>query len=197
MQLTKRSLSDYNLFWWQWAMITFAGFCVSLFFVEIGERGELGVIEGTLGGSLIGLSQALLLSTWLPQAWLWLFANLIAWGLMAGSGFGAMGWVVPQTELLPIRLIFGVFLGTIGGLWLGFWQWLILRQYLTSAWRWMLMVSLSWAVGLPFGWIIGGSFRSVNNLFLSEVLGLAVTWIIVGTMTGFVLKILLYRSRQF
>lgn len=181
-------------FWLRWASATLIGFLASLLWVEIGERPELGAIEGTLGGGAIGLAQGLVLSPWLPLGGRWAFVNSVSWGLMAGSGFGAMGWVVPQTEVLEMRLLFGAIWGWVGGFWLGLWQWLVLRQRLPGTWRWLAAVPLSWSVGLPLGWGIGSHLRSASHLFLGEVVGLAVTWAVVGAIEGIALKRLLRGS---
>jgi hypothetical protein len=171
-------------FWWFWNLATLGGFLFSLLLIEVGEKQELGAIEGTIGGAVIGLFQSLVISRILPQTWLWILVNLLGWGLMGGSGFGTLGWFVPSSNLLPLRLVTGIFLGTIGGTWLGIWQWLVMRKYFSEAWRWIAFNSLIWSIGLPLGWFLGGIIRSVTHLFLAEIMGLSVTWSLVGTMTG-------------
>jgi hypothetical protein len=182
--------------WWRWALGTSLGFLASLLLVEIGERSELGAIEGTLGGLMIGITQALILRQWFSKTWLWIFANAIAWGLMAGGGFGALGWVAPSTQLLGMRLAFGAWLGALGGSWLGIWQWLVLRQSVSASWRWIAIMLLSWSVALSLGWTLGGLLRDRTHLFLGEVLGLMVAWIIVGIMTGIALMGLLRQRKR-
>ncbi|MEA5508583.1 hypothetical protein VB715_02280 [Crocosphaera sp. UHCC 0190] len=192
----KSSFAQINLqfYWLQWTVVTLAGFLLSLIWLEIGEPPDLGTLQGTIGGTIIGLSQALILSRWLPQAWLWILATLIAWGLLAGSQFGAIGWVAPRTDLITVRLTMGIILGGMTGLWVGFWQWLVIKQAFDQSYRWILMSGFSWAVGLSLGWIIGGFLRSVTHLFLGEVVGLAIAWMLVGLQTGLTLALLLKKN---
>lgn len=187
-------------FFWQWGIVTFVGFAISLFFLEIGEKPDLGAIEGTIGGAIVGLLQSLLLVRWMPQPWLWILANAIAWGLLSSSSIGAIGWYAPRTEILNIRLSYGAMYGAIAGLWLGLWQWLILRQYLVAAWRWILITLSGWAIALSAGWVFGGKLRALSGLFLGEVVGLACTWAIVSLISSVALTLLIretlvYRRR--
>ncbi len=170
--------------WLVWTVATLVGFLVSLFWVEIGERPDLGTLQGILGGAAIGLAQALILGRWLPHAWLWMLATLIAWGLMAGSGVGAMGWVAPRTELLSVRLMSGAIFGAMSGMWLGVWQWLVLKQCLSQAGWWIGISTLGWSLALATGWGLGGMLRSRSHLFLAEAIGLSATWLVVGMATG-------------
>jgi hypothetical protein len=82
-----------------------------------------------IGATIIGLFQALLLSRFFPHAWLWILATLIPWGLMGGTEFGVMGWVAPRTDLIIVRLTTGLILGGMTGVWVGIWQWLVLKQF--------------------------------------------------------------------
>jgi hypothetical protein len=43
---------------------------------------------------------------------------------------------------------------------------------------------LGWSTGLAYGWILGGIWRQITHLFLSELVGLAMTWLIVSVVTG-------------
>ncbi|HAC65126.1 MAG TPA: hypothetical protein DCF68_16755 [Cyanothece sp. UBA12306] len=180
--------------WIQWAIGTAIAFLTSLLWVEIGEPRDLGTIEGTIGGTIIGCFQALILSRWLPQSWLWMIATLIPWGLMGGSNFGLIGWVAPRTDSWLIRLVVGLIFGAITGFWTGIWQWLVLRTRLSGSQWWIIINSLSWSVGLSLGWLVGGLLRWKTHLFLGEVIGLGITWILVGIQTGIGLGKLLERN---
>jgi hypothetical protein len=180
-----------KFYWLEWAIGTVIAFLISLIWLEIGEPPDLGTIQGTIGGVMIGSAQTLILSRWLPQAWLWMLTTLIAWGLMAGSQLGAIGWVAPRTDSFIIRLVLGALLGAITGLWLGVWQWLVLRQKLTGSQWWIIINSLSWAVGLSLGWFIGGILRSLTHWFLGDVIGLVIAWLLIGIQTGLGLTYLL------
>jgi hypothetical protein len=167
------------------------GFSLSLLVVEVGERSEVGAIEGVIGGTIVGLVQTLVLSQWFPRTWLWILVNAIAWGLLGGSDFGTIGWYAPASDVLSIRLTYGVVFGSLCGLWLGIWQWIVLRKYLADAWRWIGVNLACWAIALPLGWTCGGMLRATTHLFLGEVVGLILTWLVVSTISAMTLARLL------
>ena len=183
-------------FWLQWTLGTIFGFLLSLLLIEIGERTELNTIEGIIGGVIIGIVQSVVLSQRISQAWLWLFGNLISWGLMTGIGLGAIGWVAPRTEILGFRFLYGVLFGMICGIFVGIMQWLVLEYQVPKAWLWLLISPLCWSIGLSLGWTLGGALRLATNLFLGEVIGLILTWIIVSAITGVALIWLLEEVPQ-
>ncbi len=178
--------------WWRWLIATWGGFVTSLFWIEIGERPDLGIIEGIIGSMAIATPQYLILKPYIYQASWWIFATVISWGLIWLSGLGLVGWIAPQTLQLSLRFLYGIVNGAQLGLCLGIGQWLILKQHIPHAQKWIWVSVLSWAVGLSIGWTIGGVFRQFTHLFIGDVFGLAVTWLIVGGMTGYALMRLLY-----
>lgn len=183
-------------FWWQWVLVTLASFLVSLFLIEIGERPDLGVFEGVIGGSLIGLGQSLVLWQRIPKAWWWVLANIISWGLVSSSSLGTIGWVAPRIEQINLRLIYGLVDGLQLGVVLGVAQWLVFRKHISKAWRWILVSSWCWSISLACGWFVGGVVRQLTGLFLGEVFGLAVSWLMVSIITGASLIPLLQYSKH-
>lgn len=173
-------------FWFglQWLLATLFGFLFSLFFVEIGERGELSHAEAILGAAAVGLVQSVVLSQRLNGAWLWLLATTIGWGLLSRFGIGAIGWVAPRTEIINLRWEYGIVFGAICGALLGTMQWLVLKRQIPRSWRWIWLSSFSWAIALPLGWVAGGILRLQTNLFLAEVIGLFFSWLVVAALTG-------------
>lgn len=139
----------------------------------------------------MGITQYLLLRRHLPRAWLWLFACIIGWGLMTGSGIGAIGWVAPRTNIILLRTIYGFIFGSLAGILVGTMQWLALRSLVRAAWWWLIASPLCWGVALALGWTVAGWLRLETNLFLFEVVGLAVTWLVVGATIGTVISCLL------
>jgi len=178
-------------FFLQWTLTTIFAFFLSLLFLEIGERPELATIEGVIGGAIVGGTQYLLLRRHLPGVWLWLFACIIGWGLMTGSGIGAIGWVAPRTNIMLLRTIYGFIFGSLAGILVGTMQWLALRSLVRAAWCWLIASPLCWGVALALGWTVAGWLRLETNLFLFEVVGLTVTWLVVGATTGVVMSCLL------
>ncbi|MDJ0508080.1 MAG: hypothetical protein QNJ64_02315 [Crocosphaera sp.] len=192
MSISKKSPQNtYQFVFLTWTMVTFFSFLLSLIWIEIGEPPDLKIIQGMIGGTIIGSFQALILSRFFPHAWLWILATLIPWGLMGGSQFGVMGWFVPRTELIMIRLQTGLILGGITGVWLGLWQWWVLKPILSNSYLWIIFNGISWSLGLALGWVIGGILLLKTNLFLGEVIGLAIAWLLIGLQTGIGLGYLL------
>ncbi|NEO97877.1 MAG: hypothetical protein F6K58_04045 [Symploca sp. SIO2E9] len=183
-------------FWWQWVLVTLASFLVSLLLIEIGERPDIGTLQGVIGGSLIGLGQSLVLWQRISKAWWWVLANIISWGLIGSSSLGAIGWIAPRTDQINLRLVYGVVDGLQIGVVLGVAQWLVFRKQISKAWRWILASSWCWSIGLACGWSVGGFLHQLTRLFLGEVFGLAVVWLAVSIMTGAALISLLQCSKH-
>ncbi len=179
------------IIWLLWIFLTILGFLASLLFIEIGFRQELLIFEGAIGGAIVALPQSILISKFIQKGKLWIFVTFIAWGLISGSKIGAIGWVTPQTDFLLFRLFYGVILGGIHGTWIGFCQWLVLKEKIRSSWKWIFTTGITWSLALSSGWLIAAIFRSKINLYIGELVGLIVTWLIVGLMTGLALIVLL------
>lgn len=177
-----------------WTGVTVIGFLCSLVWVEVGEVPDLNLFQAMIGATIIACFQALLLSRFFAHAWLWILSTFMAWTLMGASAFGVIGWFAPRTELIMVRWTTGLMLGSITGIWVGFWQWLILKPVLSKSYLWILFSSMSWSLGLSIGWIVGGILRSITHLFLGEVMGLIVVWILVGMQTGIGLSYLLQKN---
>lgn len=178
-------------FWLQWILVTLFGFLLSLLVIEIGESPHLGIREGVIGGAIIGLTQFLVLRGHIRQAWWWIVASIICWGLLGFSSLSPLGWVVPRTTLFSARIFYGALFGALIGIGLGVPQWLVLRPRIPKAWRWILMSSLCWAISLAFGWTVGGVLRLLSQLFLGDVVGLTLAWLAVGILQGIALVRLL------
>ncbi|AFZ25625.1 hypothetical protein Cylst_3482 [Cylindrospermum stagnale PCC 7417] len=169
---------------WLWVLATFGGFLLSLLLIEIGGRKDIGIIEASIGGLAIAIPQSCILRTSIFSL-RWVLATLLGWAMIAATSVGAVGWIVPTTESLPLRLILGTISGAIGGLGIGLAQWwLAIPQSVTSGWRWVFVSSASWAVAVPVGSVVGMFLRRLTQLFLGEVVGLAITWLIVAIFTG-------------
>ncbi len=177
-----------------WTGVTLIGFLCSLVWVEIGEVPDLNPFQAMVGATLIGCFQALVVSRFFTHAWLWILSTFVAWTLMGTSSFGVIGWFAPRTNLIMVRLTTGLILGGITGIWVGFWQWFILKPVLSKSYLWILFSGISWSLSLSIGWIIGGILYSITHLFLGEVIGLIILWLLVGMFTGMALSYLLQKS---
>lgn len=182
-------------FQWQWLLLTCCAFAISLLLLEVGERPDLGWREGLIGGVLVGCAQSLILNQRLGQTWRWVLVCALIWCLMASIGCGAIGWFVPHTTWIPLRILFGLLWGGLAGVLLGVGQALVLKTSISFSERWIRVSIYSWAIGLAFGWTIGGIIYSFTHLFLSEVIGLTITWMVVALITGNRLMELFQESR--
>ncbi|MGB5916950.1 MAG: hypothetical protein WBG63_18945, partial [Phormidesmis sp.] len=178
--------------WLGWTGFTWLAFIGSLLFIEIGERSDLSLMEGSLGGALVGLAQWQMLRSHLPNAHRWLVASVLGWGALTLFHIGALGWMAPATLNLPLRILLGLVYGSYVGAGLGVAQWLAIRRQVPRAWRWVPLSSGVWAVAIAAGWLVGGCLRLVSHLFISEVLGLMVAWGAIAALSGFGIVGLLY-----
>jgi hypothetical protein len=163
-----------------WIVATFGGFLVSLFLIEIGEKPDIGVVQAALGGLAIAFPQSLILGQTIFSM-RWVLSTLVAWAAITVIGVGAVGWIVPTADfIIAPRLLSGA----IGGFGIGLAQWLAIRQPVPWAWQWIFVSSASWAIALPLGSAVGKVLHSFTRLFLGEVVGLAITWLVVAILTG-------------
>ena len=164
-----------------WTFATFGGFLLSLLFIEVGEKPDIGVLEAVIGGFVIALPQGCLLKESISCI-RWILSSLLGWSIITAIGIGAVGWIVPSTQIFPVRILSGAIYGALGGLGIGLTQQLAIPQ--SVAWRWIFVSSASWAVAVPVGSAVGMILRHLTQLFFGEVMGLAITWLLVGILTG-------------
>lgn len=181
--------------WMSWTGLTWLAFVSSLLLVEVGERSDVSLVEGTIGGVLVGLAQWLALRGHLPNAARWMVATVVSWGALTLFHIGALGWMAPGTPNLFFRGVLGVLYGGYVGAGLGVGQWLALRSQVEEAWRWVPLNAGIWAVAIALGWLIGGSLRLASNLFVSEVIGLMVAWAAIAVLSGIGIAGLLSQER--
>jgi hypothetical protein len=167
-----------------WSFTTLSSCIISLFWIEIGEKPDVGVLKSAVGALAIALPQSYLLrKTILPLGWI--ISTMLGWVLITAMGVGAVGWFVLSTKFLSFRVFFGIISGGIGGLVIGMTQWwLAIPSSYPWGWCWMFLSSASWAIALSIGSTIGIFLRDFTQLFLGEIVGLAVTWLLVGIFTG-------------
>ncbi|WGV28042.1 hypothetical protein [Halotia branconii] len=168
-----------------WIVATCGGFLMSLCLIEIVEKPEdIGVIQASIGGLMVALPQGLILRHSI-SAVKWILSTLLAWIAISAIGIGAIGWIViPNSEFFASIILSGAIYGAIGGFGIGFAQWLAIRQPFPWAWQWILVSSASWAIAIPVGSIVGSILHYLTRLFLGEVAGLAITWLMVAILTG-------------
>ncbi len=195
--MTRRWLEQMGYdFWWEWVLGTMGGFFLSLILIEVGEKPDVGVGAGLIGGAMIGWAQSWVLKEHVTDSWRWMWISVIAWGLVGGSSLGAVGWIAPAGEAIVFRTIYGALHGGAFGIWMGVAQWFALRQNITRAWRWPWILALCWSVGLGLGWTFGGVLRVLTGMFLGELVGLTIAWLTVASLTGIALNRLLRDAKK-
>ncbi len=182
--------------WCTWSGLTWLAFGVSLLFIEVGERKELSVVDGLIGGALVGLAQWLALKSHIRNAHQWILVSALSWGALALFQLGAIGWMAPETPILWIRAVMGLFYGAYVGAGLGAGQWWVIKKQVDQAWRWIPLMSGIWAIAIAIGWTIGGELRIVSHLFVSEVVGLGLAWGAIATLSGLAIVKMLYQSNR-
>ncbi|MCV3214345.1 hypothetical protein OGM63_12630 [Plectonema radiosum NIES-515] len=166
-----------------WTVTTVSGFLFSLLFIEIGEKADVGILQAAIGSFAIALPQSLILRIRIFSL-MWVLSTVLGWVVITAISVGAMGWIVSTSQFFPFRVVYGSIYGAIGGFAIGFFQWLAISQGVPLAWRWILVSSLSWAIAIPVGSIVGMFLYFISRLFLGEIVGLAITWLLVAIITG-------------
>jgi hypothetical protein len=168
----------------KWVFATLLGFSFSLLMIEISEKPDMDIIEALIGSLFISLPQSYILrKTISPVSWV--LSTIFPWLIITVIGVGVLGWTVTTADFLPTRIIAGIIAGGIGGLLIGTSQWwLAIPPSFFSAWKWVFVNIISWMIAIPFGSTVGLFLHRITNLFLAEVVGLAITWLLVAIFTG-------------
>jgi hypothetical protein len=141
------------LFWFLWLMATTVGWVISqLLLTSIGPL---------VAGFTIGVMQWFVLRDRITNAWRWILATGVGWGL----GTGIVLFVIPDEYIFP----YGIIVGTTTGVS----QWWILRGEVYFSGWWILISIIAWFTGL------------------SMVPGLLTTGTLPGVLTGIALELLL------
>jgi hypothetical protein len=110
-----------------------------------------------------------------PGCSLW-FVWLLASSLGTGIGW-FLGW---KLSFLVPGGVATLMIGMTSGLFLGLFQWMVLRKQFTNPGRWVVATVLGWAVGFPLGIILAQTFGMTE-----AALGLT-----AGFITGGMLSVL-------
>ena len=185
MQLSSVKSNYISLnFTFKWVFATFLGFLLSLLMIEVSEKPDMSVLEAAIGSLTISIPQSYLLRQSIsPEKWV--LSTLFSWIIIAVIGVGVLGWTVTISAFLPTRIFLGIIVGGIGGLLIGISQWcLAIPPSFPSSWKWIFVNIISWMIAMPIGSTIGLFLHRITNLFLGEVVGLAITWLLVAILTG-------------
>ena len=175
----------------KWVFATFLGFLLSLLIIEISEKPDMSILEAAIGSLTISLPQSYILRKTISPI-KWVLSTLLASIIITGIGIGVLGWTVTTDNFLPTRIFVGIIIGGIGGLLIGVSQWwLAIPPSFPSAWKWVFVNIIGWMIAIPIGSTVGLFLHRNTNLFLGEVVGLAITWLLVAIFTGiFAVKII-------
>lgn len=119
--------------------------------VFIWEEGGIwdAIIGGTVTGTMVGATQWFVLRKYIPS-WLWIAATAAGWLISTTASKGWLKLIMQSsasdrladllsTPPLEVALALGFLVGVVGNIWLGLTQWLVLRQYVRSAWWWTFL----------------------------------------------------------
>jgi hypothetical protein len=133
-------------------------------------QGMLGtLVMGLVSGLIVGATQWLVLRRYVPD-WLWILANAAGYVLFMITLQGWRDLVFAGVVNLPLQNlswlggILGVLLATLCAFWLGFAQWLVLREYARHSWKWIVVPPL--AVLLAFALFTGSLLLSQMGFLL-------------------------------
>ncbi len=140
-------------------------------------------LEWILVGGAVGIGQWLILRRYIPsQFWI---------------GATALGWIVANAVAASSLDNSGGFLSNLAFVWLGFAQWLVLRQFAKPAWFWILLPCVaslgSFVVSLLFQTLA----RTAGGLGLgSLLLPIASQFTVLGAVQAIALCTLRQRGRS-
>ena len=177
--------------WIGWSSLTWFAFLSSLLFIEVGERAD-SVSRRRADRRWADRTGAVSDAAAIPAGGLSLASGeLVSWGALAFFHIGVVGWMAPTTLNLMLRGGFGFLQGGYVGVGLGVGQWLAMRRQVVGAWRWVPLSGMIWAVAIAFGWLVGGGLRAISDLFVGEVIGLALAWGAIASLSGLGMVLLL------
>jgi hypothetical protein len=148
----------------EWVVVHLvAGLIIALFMNVV--AGELLWVLPilTLGGApIVALAQTPVVGRYIDQPRWWLLATGAGW---------LVGWLasVPAAGFVTIVMVMGgrmmsttaggTILGAVSmlsvGAALGWCQWLVLKRYIPSAWKWIAISALCWAIAWIPAWLFG------------------------------------------
>ena len=150
---------------------------------------------GALEGVIVGSAQAIVLRRRLPRLRTWVAATavgaVIAWtlGMLPGTLMSLQEPAPPAASSGPsdtLQLVLAIPMGLVGGVILGFPQWLILKRYIPRAGWWVGANALAWACGMPLVFFVASASATedLRSAALTATIGLAAVGALVGGIHG-------------
>ncbi|QLE59259.1 hypothetical protein FD725_03460 [Nostoc sp. TCL26-01] len=113
------------------------------------------------------------------SGWLWLFATSFGWLIANGVATAWINYIssiatsLNESLTSEITLTLG-FLSTLSyifsGIWLGLFQWLVLRRYTTKSWWWNFSPSISFLLISLFVWLLSLGQNLLPQMYRTPVL---------------------------
>ncbi|ARV62787.1 hypothetical protein BZZ01_00820 [Nostocales cyanobacterium HT-58-2] len=142
---------------------------------------------------IFGTDQALVLRRYI-SGWLWLFVTSIGWLIANGISAEWINYITSiasslNNHLSPQQTIIFGLLSTIAyilsGIWLGLFQWLVLRRYTTGAWWWIFLPSVSFLFISILIWLLSlvqEFVPAVNRAQVVYLSGQGLTALVLGVI---------------
>ena len=141
---------------------------------------------------IFGADQAIVLHQYV-SGWLWMLATCLGWLICNGvsdawiNSISSIALSLNKT-LFPSEIVILGILSTLAyilsGIWLGFFQWLVLRRYTTSAWWWNFLPSISFLSISLLVWLLSlvQEFPEVHSAQILYLSGQGLTALILGVI---------------
>lgn len=197
-------------FWWRWVLanalaetlglgaVAGAGYFAAVHIGEpVGLIARLGfavffIVLGSFEGYVVGFAQGNVLKLRIPTLEGWIKATVVgavaAWVLgMTPSTIMSLAEHGPSPSppfiSVAMRLLLAAGLGAVAGPMLAFFQWRVLRRYLSRAMWWLPANALAWAAGMPIIFLGVHVVVGMHDTSLAVVVA-AATIAIAGAVVG-------------
>jgi hypothetical protein len=139
---------------------------------------------------IFGADQAIVLHQYV-SGWWWMLATSLGWLICNGvsaawiNSISSIALSLNQ-NLLPSQVVILGILSTLAyilsGIWLGLFQWLVLRRYATNAWWWNFLPSISFLSISLLVWLLSliQEFPEVHSAQILYLSGQGLTALILG-----------------
>lgn len=142
---------------------------------------------------IFGADQTLVLYKYI-SGWWWMFSTSLGWLIANSVSAEWINYIASITSsfnqsLSPQQIVILGFLSTIAyilsGIWLGFFQWLILRRYTTGACWWIFLPSISFLLISLLVWVLSLMQEFVPAVYRAQVVYLCqqgLTAVVLGAI---------------
>jgi hypothetical protein len=195
-------------FFLQFTFMTLLGWVVGgIASRAIAENFLLTYLSGIVFALIFGADQALVLRRYVSP-WLWMLATSFGWLISDGVKEAWINYIQTIAASLNRSLSFEeIFILSVlstlayilSGIWLGLFQWLVLRRYVTGAWWWNFLPSISFFfISILVGLLsLGQNFiPEVNRTQIFYWSGQGLTALILGVVPAIGLCILKMNPRR-